>query len=379
VAERRPALQRSLIGATLALFAGGLLLFWSAPDPARVSPVGQAATLREVKTQRVRAVPVRSRVALAGVLEPRRSVQLFAETRGPAIEVGAEALDRVEAERVLVAVDPLPAEVALERAVAQLARSESELALARSNRERRSSLAESGVASDADLEDAENAEKVAAAVLRQRRAELEQARDDLAKKTIRAPFAGVLRSFSVEAGEYVRLGQQLGELLDLETARATIGLSDREVVTVRTGQRVEVVVEAYAGERFEGTILRVGAASDPESKKFPVEVEVPNPDGRLLPGMIVTVVFDLERPRPRTVIPREAALEEFGLRFVWVIEEENDVLVARRRRVGVRALPFRRGDLEVLSGLAEGEEIALTATRQLREGERVRRNGSPSR
>ena len=266
--------------------------------------------------------------------------------------------------------------------MATLARSESELALARSNLERRRSLAQRSVASDADLEDAENAEKVAAAALRQSRAELERVRDDLEKKTIEAPFAGVLRSFRVEQGEYVREGQQLGELLDLETARVVIGLSDRQIVMVRSGQPVEVAVEAYPGESFAGSILRVGAASDPSSRKFPVEVELPNPEGRLLPGMIATVAFDLGAEQARTLIPREASVEEYGLRFVWVIEQEErkgGALVARRRRVGVRALPFRPAEFEVLSGVAEGEEIALTGTRQLREGERVKRDGTAKR
>ena len=197
-----------------------------------------------------------------------------------------------------------------------------------------------------------------------------------------APFAGVLRSFRVEQGEYVREGQALGELLDLETARVVIGLSDRQIVVVRSGQPVEVAVEAYPGESFAGSILRVGAASDPSSRKFPVEVELPNPEGRLLPGMIATVAFDLGPEQPRTLIPREASGEEFGLRFVWVVEQEEGeggALMARRRRVEVRALPFRPAEFEVLSGLAEGEKIALTGTRQLREGERVRRDGTPPR
>ena len=64
---------------------------------------------------------------------------------------------------------------------------------------------------------------------------------------------------------------------------------------------------------------------------------------------------------------------------VWVIEQEGGALVARRRRVGVRPLPFHPAEFELLSGVAEGEEIALTGTRQLREGERVRRDGTPMR
>jgi membrane fusion protein (multidrug efflux system) len=375
MAERRPSLRTSLIGVAAALLVGGALLVWSAPDPEQVAGADPGPQLRPVQALRIRAVPVRSRAQLAAVLQPRRSVEIFSETSGPVVQVGAEALDRVEEGRLLVAVEPLAAEVEVERAVANLARSESELALARSNLERRSSLARRSVASDADLEEAQNAEKVAAAVLSQSRAELRKARDDLAKKTISAPFAGVLRSFDVEEGEYVGEGQKLGELLDLSTARARLGLTDRQVVAVRAGQRVDVAVEAHPGSAFEGEILRVGAAADPVNKKFPVEVELPNPDGLLLPGMVVRVRLDLDEPQLRALIPHEATVEEFGLRFVWVIEEEQEDAVVRRRRVEVRALPFRPGELEVLSGLAEGDEIALGATRQLRDGERVRREG----
>jgi membrane fusion protein (multidrug efflux system) len=377
--ERRASLQLVLLGCAIALVVGGLILFRTAPEAEHTPAAGEGAGLRVVATQVVQRVSVRSRAEVAGVLEARRSVQLFAETRGAVLEVGAEELDRVEAGQLLVKIDPLLAEVAVERAAATVARNRSELALASSNLARRRSLAERSVTSDADLEDAENAEKVAEAALRQSRADLSLARDDLTKKTITASFAGALRSFHVEVGEYVGEGQKLGELLDLDTARVMLGLSDRQVVTVRAGQTVTVAVEAYPEERFDGSILRVGAASDAVSRKFPVEVEIPNGERRLLPGMVARVSLDLGQPQPRAVIPREATVDEFGLRFVYRIEAEAGALVARRRRVGVRELPFRPGEFEVLSGLAEGDEIALTATRQLRDGEQIQRNGKRER
>jgi membrane fusion protein (multidrug efflux system) len=379
VIELRSRLHLVFGVVTLVLLAGGLLLFGTAPEPEQTSAAGEDAALRAVTLHRVHAVPVVARIEVAGVLEARRSVHLFAETRGPVLEVGAEELDPVEADQMLVRIDPLQAEVAVERSVATLARSESELALARTNFERRRGLADQGVASDADLDGARNAEKVAAAVLRQAQAELRQARDDLAKKTIVAPFTGVLRSFDVERGEFVRDGQELGELLDLGAARITLGVSDREIVSVVAGGPVEARVTAYPGETFAGTILRVGAAADRLTKKFPVEVEFPNSEGRLLPGMIASVGFELGAPRPRTVIPREATLDEFGLRFVWVIDAQGDTLVARRRRVAVQELSYRPGEFEVISGLEQGERIALSGVRQLREGELVRSNGSAPR
>ena len=115
MAEQRSRLRSALIGLALALFATGLLLFWTAPDPERVAPAGEAVALRAVKTQRVRAVPIRSRAAVAGVLEARRSVQLFAETHGAVMQVGAEALDRVEAGQLLFGVESAVADE--ERAV----------------------------------------------------------------------------------------------------------------------------------------------------------------------------------------------------------------------------------------------------------------------
>jgi len=370
--ERRLTLRMGLLGTAGILFVGGLVLMMVAPDPEKIASAGVQNPLREIRVTRMVTQLVRARVERSSILEPRRSVRVFAETRGPVIEVGAEALDRVEVEQLLLRIDPLQAEVAIERANANVARSQSELALARSNLKRRRSLSKRNVTSAAELENAENQEKVALAMLRQSRAELKQAKDELENKTIKAPFAGVLRSFDVELGEYVQEGQELGELLDLSAARTVIGLADSEIVAVRAGQRVDVEVEALPGETFQGEVLRVGAASDPRTGRFPVEIEIPNPDVRLLPGMVVRVGIDLEEERLRMLIPREVSIDEFGLRFVWVVGREGNERLVRRRRIEVRSLPFRPADFEVVSGLAVGEEIAVTSMRRLREGESVR-------
>ena len=379
MAEDASRLRTGLSVAAGLLLVGGFALFAAAPDPDELAPVGAGETLRAVDTHRVEAVRLRARAELSGVVDARRSVRLFVETRGSVLEVGAEELDRVAEGQLLVRIDPLEAEVGVERARANVARTESELSLAGAELERQRSLRKRGVSSDADLDSAENARKVAAAVLRQARAELKQSRDDLAKKTIVAPFEGVLRSFQVEAGEYVQPGQEIGELLDLSTARASIGVSDREGVAVRAGQRAELRVEAFPGEVFTGQVLRVGGAFDRETRKFPVEVEVPNPGARLLPGMVGSVALDLGEGEPRLLIPREAAVDEFGLRFVWRVEPNGSGLVARRRRVLVRGIPFHPSEFEVVEGLEDGDEIAVTAVRQLREGESVTRSGRQPR
>jgi membrane fusion protein (multidrug efflux system) len=366
-------LQRVFAGIAGFFVLAGLLLMMTAPDAEEIAAVGGNQVLREIRVAELKLSSVDARVEISGVLEPRRVVLLFAETSGPVTAIGAEDLDVVEADQVLVEIDPLLAEVAVENASAGVTRAESELELAKSNLARRSSLADSKISSASALEDATNAQRVASADLRVALAEVKRAKDDLANKTIRAPFAGSLRRFDVEIGEFLQLGEQLGELLDGSTSRVMIGLSDLQVVVVRPGHAATIQVAAFRGETFEGQLLRVGKASDPVTKKFPVQVEIPNSDGRLLPGMIATVRLDLGAATDRLLVPRNAIIEEFGLHSVFVIETGpgGEGFVANRRRIQVREVPFQPVNFEVLSGVAAGERIALSEVRQLRDGEPV--------
>jgi membrane fusion protein (multidrug efflux system) len=252
-------------------------------------------------------------------------------------------------------------------------RARSEFGLAETSLDRQQSLKERAVASDSALDDANNRSRVAYATIRDVLAQLEQAQDEFAKKTIRAPFRGVLASFDVELGEYVRVGQELGELLDLSTARVTIGLSDRQIVGVRAGQLVELAIEALPNESFEGQILRVGVAARRDSRKFPVEIELDNAERRLLPGMVARVTLELGGETNRILVPREAVVGEFGLRFVYVVSPaENGSLRADRRRIAQRDLPFDPGRVEVTRGLAPGDLVAVSAVQSLRDGASVR-------
>ncbi len=366
-------LQRVFAGIAGFFVLAGLLLMMTAPDAEEIAAVGGNQVLREIRVAELKLSSVDARVEISGVLEPRRVVLLFAETSGPVTAIGAEDPDVVEADQVLVEIDPLLAEVAVENASAGVTRAESELELAKSNLARRSSLADSKISSASALEDATNAQRVASADLRVALAEVKRAKDDLANKTIRAPFAGSLRRFDVEIGEFLQLGEQLGELLDGSTSRVMIGLSDLQVVVVRPGHAATIQVAAFRGETFEGQLLRVGKASDPVTKKFPVQVEIPNSDGRLLPGMIATVRLDLGAATDRLLVPRNAIIEEFGLHSVFVIETGpgGEGFVANRRRIQVREVPFQPVNFEVLSGVAAGERIALSEVRQLRDGEPV--------
>ena len=366
----RISLRWALIGAAALLAVGGVVLRLTAPalEPIAATPdVGIP-----VDTLILAPAALQRRVRVAGMIQASRGVELFAEQAGRLLEVGAEALDRVTAGQLLMRIDPLPGEVEVARAEATLAQVKSELDLARAELVRCQKLATNRVSSASDLDRKQSSEQVALAVHRAAEASLRAARDRLSQRTLFAPFDGVLRVFDAEVGEYVSPGDRIGELLEVSRVRVTIGLRDLDVVAIRPGMQAAVRVDARSGDSHAGTVLRVAAAADSSTRKFPVQVEIENRDGHLMPGMVATVDLDLGSRKLALLVPHDAVFDEFGLSFVYVVHGEPEGgSVVRRRRIVVQGVPFQPGTLEVTEGLSAGERIATTSLRQLSDGSRI--------
>lgn len=364
---RSKSLRYVFIGVGLAGVFGGVVLFSTAPDPAALAPSEiQAPT---VETLRLEARPISGRAIVPGLLRPRRSVEIFSEVSGRVIQIGADELDRVKAGQLLLSMDPLLAEVALKRARAAMKRAESQGTLARSNLNRDRGLADVNVASQAALDASEDAARQAQAARLEAEAAVAEAEDRITKKTVRAPFAGVLREFPVEVGEYVHTGERVAELLDVNKLEITIGLNDTQIVSVGEGAPVDLRVAALNGEHFIGVVDAVGGALDRGTRKFPVRIEVDNAQGRLMPGMVAVVDLELEKPQEEIMLPLEAIVDEFGLKYAFIVSPVGDgSWIAEKRRIEVRSIAFLPTDVAVTAGVSEGELAAVSSVRRLRDG-----------
>ncbi|MEE2673942.1 MAG: efflux RND transporter periplasmic adaptor subunit [Myxococcota bacterium] len=367
---QRISLRTALVAAAVLLVAIGFLLRLTAPKPVPVLTTPDPGT--PVDTLVVAPSTLEGRISMSGLVQPRRRVELFAEQAGRVLEVGAEKLDRVTTGQLLLRIDPLPGEVEVARAEATLAQARSDLNLADAELARSQKLATSQISSASDLDRRQNAHQVALAVKRAAQASVRAARDRLSQRELFAPFDGVLREFDCEVGEYVSPGQPIGELLDVSRVRVHIGLRDRDVVAVQPEMQAKVRVDARDGEVRSGTVLRVAAAAESATRKFPVQVEVENADGLLMPGMLARVELELGNQSQAILVPREAVLSDFGLPFVYVVHAEPGTpSIVRRRRVTVQEVPFHPGSMAVTQGLSSGERIAVTSLRQLRDGSQV--------
>ncbi|MDG2335047.1 MAG: efflux RND transporter periplasmic adaptor subunit [Myxococcota bacterium] len=364
-------LKIALLALAAAGVAAGLLLRATAPDPEALPPA--AAQVPVLETYRLEALPFQPRTSITGLLEARREVEIFAETAGRVTQVGADEFDGVSADQVLVRMDPLLAKVAVNRAEAAVARAQSLGLLARAQLKRNQGLAEVNVSSRAALDEAENSARQARAARLESDAALAEARDWVNKTVISAPFGGILRDFSVEAGEYLRPGERVAELLDVNALRIRIALTDRQIVALVPGVEAELQVDARPGELFRGRVVAVSGSADARSRKFPVLVEIDNSEKRLMPGMVARVTLNLGDRRSLMALPLDAVLAEFGLSYAFVVVSDGEGgWQTQKRRIETRPIAFRPTEIEVSAGLAEGELIALSSIRQLEDGMAVR-------
>jgi len=144
--------------------------------------------------------------------------------------------------------------------------------------------------------------------------------DDVERTTIRAPFDGYVVAKRTEVGSWVDQGGQIVDMIDLSVARCRVDVPESVVSFCEVGALATVAIEAL-GETFEGSISRVIPDADPQARTFPVDVDVPNPDGRLKAGMFIRAAVPSGPAAPRLLVPKDAIVVRGPSRTVFVIRE----------------------------------------------------------
>lgn len=226
--------------------------------------------------------------------------------------------------------------------------------------ERSRQLAERQLVSRADLE-------TRRAALEAARARVATQRAGVADRVIRTPFAGVLGLRLVSAGSLVTPGTPITTLDDVSLIKLDFTVPEAQLPQLQVGQRVNARSNAWPGETFSGTIASIDSRVDAVSRAVTVRAEIPNPDGRLRPGMLLEV--GVERAARQALAIPELAVQQNGSRSsVFVVSEDG----ASVREVPVQLGSRRFGEVEVVSGLQAGDRIVVEGTVRLRDGARIR-------
>ncbi|MDB6132932.1 MAG: hypothetical protein JWM59_1175 [Verrucomicrobiales bacterium] len=326
-------------------------------------PDAEAAPI-PVKTAAATEKPMPRFLQLTGELISAQDSAVAADTTGKVAETPVERGSVVKAGDVLIRLDDRTTSLNLAEAEANLLLAQSKLALAQSDLKRNEPLAKARAIPETEYAGlkAENdgqAATVAAAAARR-----DSARKSQEDTRVLAPFDGVVAERMVSVGEYVRPDTQVAHLVDPARLRLVVNVAEPDIGKVKEGQPVEFTVSAWPGTPFPGTVKFIGAAVRVSSRDLLVEVEAPNADGRLRPGLFAEARLILP-DQPAITVPESAVREDGTQRRLWVASEGR--LQERLVETGSR----RDGMLEIRRGVAAGEPVVVSPGPAAADGVRI--------
>ena len=340
-----------------------------------------------VEAGRVARADVEERLALVGNLVGATTVEVAPKVDGRLREIPVRLGDPVTEGQVVGRVedDELQQQLSQREASYEVARAtvrqrEADLALARTTRERSRTLFARELVARQELDDAEARHQAAQAQLDLARAQFDEAgarlaelRINLENTVLLSPVDGFISRRYLDPGAYVTSNTAVVSVVDISLVRLVANIVERDLRMVGEGVTAHIEVDAFPDESFTGRVARVAPVLDPATRTAEIEIEIPNPDFRLKPGMYARVGLAVGNKSSALVVPREAVVVRTSARGVFVLDRAEGGRSARFAAL-VTGLEDDRY-VEVVEGVAEGDRVVTTGAAGLQHGDPVRLPG----
>lgn len=353
----------------------------------------QTAVRVTVKTGTVHTGSIVRKVEFSGVLVPNRTVNIFAKIAGQATTMSGDVGTRVKAGQLLVQIDTKELNAQLKVVEAQgagvsdqAAQAKIGVETARLNLEmaqraydRTRTLLETKVVTQSQLDDAQtkldlaksahdNASRqyqtVSGSGLAQAEAQANFIRVQISNSTITSPINGIVTNRNINPGEITSVNTPLLSVADTATLKLQGNVSQEDVVHLSVGDKVKVTVDAIPGKEYAGRIEQVGPIAAATGQYFPVVVSLSN-DGKLLAGMTAKASLTLTGSQGLIAPLAAVGTGEDGQAFVFVVS--GGKVSSKPVTLGMR----NGGEVQVLSGLAAGDTVAVSNVGALQDGMEV--------
>jgi RND family efflux transporter MFP subunit len=385
---------RFFIGVALLLLVALAIGFWR--HYSLHAQVMAAAEQRQNAVPSVRVAPVRASgstmsVTWPGTTEAFAQANIYARASGYISKRNVDIGSRVKAGALLVEITAPEVEHQIAQAEGTLAQLEAGLQQAKANRDlaqvtwdRDKPLVNEGWVTkqqgDTDrlgLEAREAAVAVAQANVVAQQAQLKVLNQQKDYQSVVAPFEGVITQRNIDVGSLVQAdaasGTFLFTLMRSDVLRIQLYVPQDEALGVSPGVEAVVRVPEIPGRDFPGTVTRIADALQPGTRTLLTEIDVPNPDHALSPGLYCNVELKIPRKTPSLIVPSDAVV--FNANGLTVAVVENGV--ARFHKITV-SRDFGT-TVEVTDGVKEGDEVILNPAVNLNDGQKVQiRPGPPA-
>lgn len=307
---------------------------------------GARATTVEVAE--ARSVKTTADIRAIGSLQSDESVVIAPEVAGRIAEINFAEGRPVKKDDVLVRLDTALAN-------AEVADAQARLTLAEANNERARTLSRTGAVTGKSRDEAVSNYQTALAAL-------ELAKTRLSKLELRAPFDGVAGLRGVSAGAFVNVGTPIANVEKVDVLKVDFKIPEVHLGDVKTGQRIELSVDAFPGHTFEGEIYAVNPAVDVNGRALQLRARLANPEQVLKPGLFARILIKGTTEREVVLIPEAAVLPRGQETFVYVVD--GTTAVERRVKLGQRS----NAQVEVVEGLTPPATVVTAGQQKLRDG-----------
>jgi multidrug efflux system membrane fusion protein len=196
----------------------------------------------------------------------------------------------------------------------------------------------------------------------------------ISQKLVRAPFVGELGVRHVEVGQFLTAGTQIVSLTDLSAVYANFTTTEKESATLKVGQTVRVVVDAYPGRKFEGKITTIEPQINTDTRNIRIQATIENPDHILKPGMFATTTVVLPDKPAVTTVPETAVDYTLYGDSVYLITEkkaDDGTTSLTAVRTFVRTGDRVDGRVVIANGLKAGARVVAVGQLKLQSGAAV--------
>ena len=187
----------------------------------------------------------------------------------------------------------------------------------------------------------------------------------ISKRLIVAPFDGVVGLRNISVGALAQPGIRIATIDDDSIMKLDFAVPEVFLATLKPGIRIVATASAYPGETFEGEIASMDSRVNPVTRSIMVRAMLKNDDQKLKPGMLMRVVLQKNR-REALVIPEESLIPDGDRHFVFITAAGDEKMTVERRSVTIGAR--RKGEVEILAGVEEGQQVVTHGTLRIRPG-----------
>jgi membrane fusion protein, multidrug efflux system len=197
-----------------------------------------------------------------------------------------------------------------------------------------------------------------------------EAQASIGDRVVRAPFSGYASLRRISVGAVVSAGTEIATISDSSQIKLDFAVPETLLAVIKVGQPIDARAPAYPDAPLRGTVRAIDPVIDPATRSATLRAILPNGDGRLKPGMLLTVIVEA-KPRTSVAVPELAVLLEGDSRFVYIVDPAG-----RAKRVPVKTGGRAGNMLEIVEGIAPGQKIVTEGVVKLSDGARVRVAGA---